>query len=48
MLRRCGFVDSRKDVGFRIKPISLTESEIELVTDAKARLHLTHGDSDWV
>ena len=48
MLRRCGFVDSRKDVGFRINPISLTESEIELLTHAKARIHLTHGDSDWI
>jgi hypothetical protein len=48
MLRRSGFVDSRRDVGFRINPISLTESEIEFLTDANARIHLTHGDSDWV
>jgi hypothetical protein len=48
LLKRCGFVDSRKDVGFRMNPIDLTEAEIELLTGAKARIHLTQGDSDWV
>ena len=48
ILRRYGFVDSRRDVGFRYQPVSLDESELEFLADPRARIHLTHGDSDWI
>jgi GNAT superfamily N-acetyltransferase len=48
ILRRYGFVDSRGNVGFRYKPLSLDGSELAFLADARARIHLTHGDSDWI
>ena len=48
ILRRYGFIDTRRDVGFTIRPRRLAEREVELLTDERARIHLTHGDSDWV
>ncbi len=48
ILRRYGFVDSRSEVGFRYRLVSLDESEVEFLADPDARIHLTHGDSDWV
>jgi hypothetical protein len=48
ILRRYGFIDSGRDVGFRCRPVSLDKSELEFLADAGARVHLTHGDSDWL
>ena len=48
VLRRYGFIDSRKDAGFAFRSVRLAESEVESLTGARARIHLTHGDSDWV
>ena len=48
ILRRYGFVDSGRDVGFRYRLVSLDESEVEFLGDPGARIHLMHGDSDWV
>jgi predicted N-acetyltransferase YhbS len=48
ILRRYGFLDSREDVGFGYQPASLPASELEFLEDSRARIHLTHGDSDWV
>ena len=48
ILRRYGFIDTRRDVGFRYRTVSLDESELEFLADAGARIHLMHGDSDWV
>ena len=48
ILRRYGFIDTRRDVGFRYRAVSLDESTLEFLTDAGARIHLMHGDSDWV
>ena len=48
ILRRYGFLDSRTDVGFGYNPVDLTASELEFLKDPWARIHLTHGDSDWV
>jgi hypothetical protein len=48
VLRRYGFFDSRRDVGFRYRAMHLEESEVEFLDDPRARIHLTAGDSDWV
>jgi len=48
ILRRYGFIDSRGDVGFKYEPATLPASELEFLDDSHARIHLTHGDSDWV
>jgi GNAT superfamily N-acetyltransferase len=48
VLRRYGFIDSGRDVGFRYRVVSLDKSELEFLGDARARIHLTHGDTDWV
>jgi len=48
ILRRYGFIDSRKDVGLRYRAISLDERDLEFLSDPGARIHMTHGDSDWV
>jgi hypothetical protein len=48
ILRRYGFVDSGRDVGFRYRVLSLDESKIEFLRGPEARVHLMHGDSDWV
>jgi len=48
ILRRYGFIDSRKDVGLRYRAVSLDERDLEFLSDPGARIHLTHGDSDWV
>ena len=48
ILRRYGFIDTRRDVGFRYRAVSLDESELEFLADEGARIHLMHGDSDWV
>ena len=48
VLRKYGFIDTRKDVGFKVRPVTLDESELEFLSDERAQIHLTHGDSDWV
>jgi GNAT superfamily N-acetyltransferase len=48
ILRRYGFLDSKRDVGFRCRPITIDYSELELLDDPRARVHLCHGDSDWI
>ena len=48
ILGRYGFIDSRRDVGFGYRATSLDESELERLADPRARIHLTHGDTDWI
>jgi hypothetical protein len=48
ILRRYGFLDSGKDVGFGYLTVSPTGGDLEFLEDPRARVHLTHGDSDWV
>ena len=48
ILRRYGFVDSKRDVGFEYRTITVDSGEVEFLDDPRARIHLTHGDSDWV
>jgi hypothetical protein len=48
ILRRYGFIDSRRNLGFTVRPRRLTKREVELLADERARIHLTYGDSDWV
>jgi len=48
ILRRYGFVDSKRDAGFSYRETNLDESELEFLADPGARLHLTHGDTDWI
>jgi hypothetical protein len=48
ILRKYGFSDSRRSVGFRYFTVSLDESELEFLGDAGVRIHLNHGDSDWI
>ena len=48
ILRRYGFIDSRRDVGFGYQPVSLDDRDLEFLDDPRARIHLTHGDTDWI
>jgi hypothetical protein len=48
ILRRYGFLDSKRDVGFRCRPITIDHSELALLDDPRTRVHLCHGDSDWI
>jgi len=48
VLRRFGFINSRRGLGLRYRSLTLDESELEFLTDPTARIHLTHGDSDWI
>jgi GNAT superfamily N-acetyltransferase len=48
VLRRYGFVDSRRDVGFVYKAVNLKPEDLAYLDEATARIHLTHGDSDWI
>ncbi len=48
ILRRCGFIDSRRDVGFRYQLVSLDSDQVEFLSETDARIHLTQGDSDWI
>jgi len=48
ILRRYGFVDSRRDVGFAYERVGLEEEDLEFMDEPGARIHLTQGDSDWI
>jgi hypothetical protein len=48
VLQRYGFIDSRRDAGFSYRETSLDASELAFLADASARIHLTHGDTDWI
>jgi hypothetical protein len=48
ILRRYGFLDSGKDVGFGCREVSLDRSDLDFLEDLRARIHLTHGDTDWI
>jgi hypothetical protein len=48
MLRRYGFVDSRRDAGFSCYPIRPDSPDVRFLADSGARIHLTQGDSDWI
>jgi hypothetical protein len=48
ILRRYGFVDSRRDVGFVYKAVTLDPEAFDFLEEANARIHLVHGDSDWI
>jgi len=46
--RRYGFVDSRRDIGFVSKAIDPDSGILDFLDQATARIHLMHGDSDWI
>ena len=48
ILRRYGFIDSRRDPGFSCTTIDPDSTVVDFLTDPGARIHLTHGDSDWI
>ena len=48
MLRRYGFIDSKRHVGLAYEPRDHDSTALEFLDDAGARIHLTHGDSDWI
>jgi len=48
ILRRYGFYDAKRNVGCRYRALRLDRSELEFLEDPRARIHLMHGDSDWV
>ena len=48
ILRRYGFIDSRRDVGFGYEPVGPDCADLEFLDDPRARIHLTHGDTDWI
>jgi hypothetical protein len=48
ILQRYGFIDSRGDAGFSYRETTLDASELAFLADAGARIHLTHGDTDWI
>jgi hypothetical protein len=48
LLRRYGFVDSRRDVGFVYKEVNLDPEDLDFLEEPTARIHIMHGDSDWI
>lgn len=48
VLRRYGFIDSRRDVGFEYWAGHFEGCDLGFLADAGARIHLTQGDSDWI
>jgi hypothetical protein len=48
ILRRYGFVDSRMDPRFVRKPVEEDSTLLDFLDDATTRIHLVHGDSDWI
>lgn len=48
LLRRYGFLDTRRDVRFVYKAVNLDPRDLEFLEKADARIHLMHGDSDWI
>ena len=48
ILRRYGFIDSGRDAGFSCFPLNPDSPDVDFVDDPRARIHLTHGDSDWI
>ena len=48
ILRRFGFIDSRRNVGLAYEPRDHDSTALEFLADAGARIHLTQGDSDWI
>ena len=47
-LRRHGFLDAGRDPSLRYRARTMTEEELGFLLDPDARLHITHGDSDFV
>ncbi len=48
LLRRYGFVNSQRDVGFVYKAVTLDPKALEFLEAATARIHFMQGDSDWI
>ena len=48
LLRRYGFVDSGREIGFKYKAITLDPEALEFLEENTARVHLMQGDSDWI
>jgi hypothetical protein len=48
LLRRYGFVDSGRDLGFVYNTFRLDPQALEFLEEATARIHLMQGDSDWI
>ena len=48
ILRRYGFIDSGRNAGFSCFPLNPDSPDVDFVDDPRARIHLTHGDSDWI
>jgi hypothetical protein len=48
VLRRYGFMDSGSKIGFTYMADNLDDEALAFVAEPGARIHLTHGDSDWI
>jgi hypothetical protein len=48
VLRRYGFMDSGSKIGFTHMADNLDDEALAFVAEPGARIHLTHGDSDWI
>ena len=48
ILRRYGFFDSGKDIGFLFRPVDPDRGFLDFMVDPDTRIHLTHGGSDWI
>jgi hypothetical protein len=46
ILRRHGFINSRRSSHFNVQPEWLASEELAFLRAADARIHLTHGDTD--
>ena len=47
-LRRHGFFNSRRDPLFTLRPSGMPAEELAFVREPRARVHLTHGDTDVI
>ena len=48
LLRRYGFVNTRGDVRYVYKAVTLDPDAVAFLEEPTARIHLMHGDSDWI
>jgi len=48
ILRRYGFLVSRRETGFSCYAYHPERLDLGFLVDPCARIHLTHGDSDWI
>jgi GNAT superfamily N-acetyltransferase len=48
ILRRHGFLVSRREAGFSCFAYHPERLDVQFLDEPRARIHLTHGDSDWI